>query len=175
MSPNTFQESVGTWLACQVLAVGSRVSPLLSLSSDVTLEDVNAETVSPVDDLKCRLSHGSSLFFQSKTGISVSEKKGSRFQAVWSQFTRQFLVGIDDGDRLVLAVDSASSGTIREDLRELLNRLRGLKGNARDEAIAAMPDPRATQDACCPLSLQSLFSLLQILERRPLKSLFFSS
>lgn len=138
-SGTTFQENVGAWLACQVLAGQARVAPLLDLGSALTIDDVNAETLAPIDDLKCRLSDGGSLYFQCKTTISVSEQEGSQFTSLWSQFTRQFLAGIGDNDRMVLAVESAAPATIREDLRDILNRLRWLSGGGRDEAIAAMP------------------------------------
>jgi hypothetical protein len=148
-SGTTFQEDVATWLACMTLAE-SKAPSILGLAPGVWLEDVLAETTSPVDDLRCRTSAGGSVFFQCKTSFSYSEKDIA-FASIIDQFIRQWSEGCVDSmgrpramdperDRLVIAVGHSAPATVVNRLRELLNRLRSADANNLSgilEAISA--------------------------------------
>jgi hypothetical protein len=147
-SGTTFQENVAAHFAVLILAEQAAAAPL-SLSAQTTLDDVLAESVQPVDDLKVGTSDEGQIFVQAKTTLSLSVTDDT-LTSVAKQFVRQFRVGFQDPrttkrnltperDRLVLAVSAEAPGTIRNDLANALDRIRSVAATSqRDTVIAAM-------------------------------------
>ena len=136
-----FQEDVGVWLACQVLA-GKERTPLLDLPPSTYLLDICAETYQPIDDLLVNTTDNSRLLFQCKTTLSISESTESSFHEVFDQFVRQYQLK-RGRDKFVLAVSDRSSNRLRVELRGLLKCLRNTKGKVRQEVIAGIPTQQA--------------------------------
>lgn len=130
----TFQSETAAWFATLMLAEQD-ASPPFRLPSAVMLKDILAETVQPVDDLKIGTSAGGQIFVQVKTSLSVSDRTDSEFAKVIAQFVRQFRRGYEGSasprrsldpskDRLVLVVGARTPSTVREELSDVLERLR---------------------------------------------------
>lgn len=126
-------------MATAILAETS-APPLWGWPNSSTLDALEAETGEQVDDLRVRNSFGSSAYLQAKLALSLSSSESSDFASVISAFVRQYLGDGEEAfgrdDRLVLVVGPASSGLIREDLRRLLERSRGLLADRTLDSIA---------------------------------------
>lgn len=133
----TFQEETAAWFSALIL-VERDATPPCRLPADVTLEDILAETTQTVDDLKIGTSAGGQIFVQVKTSISCSPKEDSEFAKVITQFVLQVRRGyVRPGtaprpldpliDRLVLVVSPRAPSSIREDFRDVLDRVRSAK------------------------------------------------
>jgi hypothetical protein len=140
-------------MATAILAETS-APPLWGWPSTSTLESVEAETGEQVDDLRVTNSFRFSAYLQAKLTLSLSSLASSDFASVISAFVRQYL-GDGEGeeatfggdDRLVLAVGASSSGLIREDLRRLLERSRGLLEDRTLDSIAGSKRERKVIEA----------------------------
>ncbi|MBF0141417.1 MAG: hypothetical protein HQL74_14195 [Magnetococcales bacterium] len=131
-----FQHRVAAWFAVRLLA-GRDISESLDLGS-AQIDRVGEEIPAAVDDVIVFLSSGGFVFVQCKKGLNLSDKPGKEFDKAVGQFVRQFLAHLSDDnhgrpwhrpldpqkDRLVLAVNPGASGSIREDLKQFLDRVK---------------------------------------------------
>ena len=130
-----FHESVGTLCAAWLLS-GRAIDGRLALGAAM-VSSVAAEADSPVDDLLVATSAGGYVAVQAKTGLSLSDRRDSRFHETIKQFVDHWLAGargegdlgwdrpLDPGlDRLVVAVDPTTASTVRHDLPAALRYLR---------------------------------------------------
>src|SRR5258708_2163574 len=112
---------------------------------------VRMETEAPVDDILVETNAGGFIFIQAKTRVDFSAGSDSPFTKTVEQFIRQWLVCASGSgerhwnrpldrtrDRLVLAVGSASSNGITNDLKRALEAKR---------AQASAPLPQSQQVA----------------------------
>ncbi len=127
----TFQHRLAAWWATRILGEASLG---LTEIEQATPSFLQCESSQPVDDIMLRMSNGGFVFVQAKGGaLRLSRVGGSEFGKAIDQFVRQFRTGRPDGtsldarqDRLVLAVAPDCSGSISQNLRSSLRRLRGL-------------------------------------------------
>ncbi len=148
-----FQARVGAWLATAILAEAAAPAPW-GWPTDSTLQSLDMETGEPVDDLLVTNSLGSSAYLQAKLTLSLSAAEGSDFASVISAFVLQHIGGTESrgrplrkGDRLVLAVGPACSGLIREDLRRVIDRVRGLHEGGTLDSVTRSRRERQAFDA----------------------------
>ena len=134
-----YQNRVAAWFAVGIL-VEQEATPPWELSADTTFKFLRCETEQPVDDLLIGTSQGGNVFIQIKHRVSLSRDIQSGFGKTIDQFVRQFLIYRnhppgqrpwerelrDEYDRLVLITSPSSSSTIREDLPNLLAKIRRL-------------------------------------------------
>lgn len=125
-----YQNRVAAWIAVRILAEQAATCPC-DLPAQVSLEYVGCETSEPVDDILVKTSGDGTVYIQAKQNLDLGRSVNSRFGETVSQFVGQFLARRESGeplsaekDRLVLAVDSRSSGRVRTTLTALLGRLR---------------------------------------------------
>ena len=131
----SFQDSVGTLFAAWLLS-GRAIDRRLALGN-ATVASLAAEADSPVDDLLVATSDGGYVAVQAKTGLSLSDRRDSRFHETIEQFVDHWLASargegdlgwdrpLDPAvDRLVVAVDPTTASTVRHDLRVALRHLR---------------------------------------------------
>ena len=124
-----FQSRVGACIAAIMLA--ERPLSVLARTLPGSPERILFETPYPVDDILVETSAGE-IYVQAKNNISLSDKSDSELASVAQQFVRQYRkkAGSTSAkrpfdptiDRLVLAIGTESPATIRNDLREALER-----------------------------------------------------
>jgi hypothetical protein len=124
-----FQSRVGAYVAALMLAE----RPLSSLAHALpgAPRRILFETPAPVDDVLIE-TNGGEIYVQAKNSISLSDKPDSELASVVQQFVRQYRDKVESQsikrsfhsakDRLVLAVGATTPATIRDDLREALER-----------------------------------------------------
>lgn len=124
-----FQARVGAYVAALMLAE----RPLSSLAQALPGAPTRIlfETPAPVDDVLVETNVGE-IYVQAKNSISLSDKPDSELASVAQQFVRQYCEKsgsqstkrsfLSAQDRLVLAVGEETPATIRDHLREALER-----------------------------------------------------
>ncbi|ADC57542.1 conserved hypothetical protein [Klebsiella variicola At-22] len=127
-----FQQQLGAHFAAQILS-DSRLDTRLRLgnASPVWLR---FETEAPVDDILVATSVGGFIAIQAKTTVSLSDDERTPFYRIIEQFVRHWLTCRDgnsslewnrpldsDKDRLVLAVSTKASASIRDVLPAALS------------------------------------------------------
>ena len=101
------------------------------------------ESDAPVDDILAHTSEGGHVAVQAKVGLSLSDRRGSRFHDTIKQFVDHWFAcvrgegelrwnrALDPAlDRLVVAVDPTTALTVRRDLTAALRHLRELRSTA---------------------------------------------
>lgn len=135
-----YQNRCAGWFAVFVLAERDVAHPL-GLPTRVTLESVWCEATQPVDDVNVGTSQGGFVFGQAKHTLGLSTDEDSDLASALDQFVRQCLDARDrvagalpegrdlepDRDRLVILTGPGSSGPIKNDLPNLLRRVRIIK------------------------------------------------
>ncbi|RWC42228.1 MAG: hypothetical protein EOS55_24740 [Mesorhizobium sp.] len=126
-----FQSVVGACAASAMLA--NRPASRIAIGLPGFPRKVRFETPSAVDDLTIETDSGR-LYVQAKRTIALSPAEDSELASVAVQFVRQFQQGAEGisfrralntaEDRLVLAVSDQAAGTIKDNLREALDRRR---------------------------------------------------
>lgn len=122
-----FEQQLGAFFAAQILS-GSKLDEQLGLG-DASPIWLRFETEAPVDDILVATSTNGFIAIQAKTTISLSDNKNSPFYKTIEQFVRHWLTSKNGNsslewnrplnpakDRLVLALSTRASATIREDL-----------------------------------------------------------
>lgn len=128
-----FQVNVAAALAVGMLAERA-YEPPWRWPREATIESVRPETSEPTDDIFVATSVGARAYVQAKSSLDLGTAPTSEFGKAVKQLADQYLACRDeeDGrtpldperDRLVLAVGAGASGTIREQLRKVLDRVR---------------------------------------------------
>ncbi|MGJ1384937.1 hypothetical protein ACR782_01955 [Sphingobacterium spiritivorum] len=126
-----FQSEVGAYMAALLLTE----RPLSRLGGNLPGKPLKIfmETPSAVDDVNVITDKGL-IYIQAKTSLSLSDNPSSELGSVFDQFVRQFRAGVPDGikmremdvirDRLVLVINENAPATVRNNLREALDRNR---------------------------------------------------
>lgn len=126
-----FQSEVGAYVAALLLTE----RPLSRLGGNLPGKPLKIfmEAPSAVDDVNVITDKGL-IYIQAKTNLSLSDNPSSELGSVFDQFVRQFRAGVPDGtkmremdvirDRLVLIISENAPATVRNDLREALDRNR---------------------------------------------------
>lgn len=192
-SGTTFQEELTAWFACLVLA-DTKAPSVAGLPSTTVLDSLNAETIQPVDDLKVITSADGQLFVQAKAGKLSCSESDERFVSAIGQFVKQFDSGYTPAtssnreldefrDRLILAVNEQAYGTVKNDLRDLLDTFRSCSNpaafaTARSGLSAKLEQQlntlekviadQCTQLGIAPLSDEQLQRLLRFVHIVPL-------
>lgn len=134
-----YQSRVAAWIAVQILGE-VRVSLPWSLPAAITLDFVQCEADEPVDDLITgTLSQDYLVFIQAKHTLALQTTDDSDLGKSIDQFVRQYLKNLNllaqrrgaraltpTHDRLVITTSSRSPATIRQHLREVLDKVRVL-------------------------------------------------
>ena len=117
-------------------------------------------SINPVDDLVLVAGDGSAALVQVKRTVNLSVNSSSAIASALDQFVRQFLewrtaketeVPADPAQgRLVLAVGTATPGTVRVTLREALDRLRALPGDELPRARTQSGTRTSHRSRRCP-------------------------
>ncbi|MFE9792294.1 hypothetical protein ACFYRL_11180 [Streptomyces goshikiensis] len=117
-----FQDRVAAWFAVAILA-SEAAAPVQGLWTGA-IEQVACETGEPVDDCRVHTTDGITLVLQAKRSIALGTTESSELAKTVGQFVAQHLLPEHDDDRLVLVTTSEASGAIRNDLEQVLQRLR---------------------------------------------------
>ncbi|MER7805420.1 ATP-binding protein [Streptomyces parvulus] len=117
-----FQDRVAAWFAVAILA-SEAAAPVQGLWTGA-VEQVACETGEPVDDCRVHTTDGITLALQAKRSITLGTTKTSELAKTVRQFVAQYLLPQHDDDRLVLVTTSEASGAVRNDLEQVLRRLR---------------------------------------------------
>jgi hypothetical protein len=106
----------------------------VALAARRAIESVRVETSEPTDDIFAATSHNGRAYIQAKNSLALGTTATSEFGKTVVQLTDQYLACRDrtdgrtpldpDNDRLVIAVGTGASGSVREPLRNVLNRIR---------------------------------------------------
>ncbi|OPX42367.1 hypothetical protein CLHUN_37860 [Ruminiclostridium hungatei] len=131
-----FQNRIAAWASALILAE-QNATLAFDLPANVILKFVRCETEQPIDDIMLGTSDSGFIFIQAKHSVNLSTRNDSDLASTIKQFIRQFIANKtgrmerpwerplnQENDRLVLAVGSRSSLSIREHLKTVLNRLR---------------------------------------------------
>ena len=128
-----FQVKVAAGLVVGMLAEAD-YEPPWQWPREATIESVRIETSEPTDDIFVSTSLNGRAYIQAKNSLALGTSATSEFGKALAQLTEQYLACRDgddertpldpDPDRLVLAVGSGASGTIRQALRGVLDRIR---------------------------------------------------
>jgi hypothetical protein len=152
-----FQNRVAAWVATRILCDTDR-NPIFGLSAVPNF--LRCETEQPVDDLLVGSRSDSFGYAQIKHSIDLSDSPNSVLAEVVDQFTRQILrkpgprgpqrpwdtKPDPERDSLVLIVGPAASGSIREHLRTLLEKIRLLlPQQSLSEAASNVQQSRALE------------------------------
>jgi hypothetical protein len=113
---------VAAWLA--VTAVAASASPSVQGLWTGTVERIACETGEPVDDCRVHTSDGQTLALQAKRSITLSQSEESELGKTVAQFVEQHLMPGHEQDRLVLVTSRDASKPVRNDLAQVLDRLR---------------------------------------------------
>ncbi|MVO90585.1 hypothetical protein GPA10_39005 [Streptomyces sp. p1417] len=119
-----YQHRMAAWLA--VTAVAASASPGVQGLWTGAVEQIACETGEPVDDCRVRTSDGQTLALQAKRSITLSQTKESEFGKTIAQFVEQHLMPGHEQDRLVLVTSRDASKPVRNDLAQVLDRLRNV-------------------------------------------------
>ncbi|MER6112979.1 hypothetical protein [Streptomyces hirsutus] len=117
-----YQHRVATWLA--VTAVAASAYPGAQGLWSGAVERIACETGEPVDDCRVHTSDGRTLAIQAKRSITLSQSQESDFGKTVAQFVQQHLMPGHEQDRLVLVTSRDASKPVRNDLAQVLDRLR---------------------------------------------------
>ncbi|MFF3920387.1 hypothetical protein ACFYZB_44680 [Streptomyces sp. NPDC001852] len=117
-----YQHRVAAWLA--VAAVAGSASPGVQGLWTGTVERIACETGEPVDDCRVHTSDGRTLALQAKRSITLSQSEESELSKTVAQFVQQHLMPGHEQDRLVLVTSRDASKPVRNDLEQVLDRLR---------------------------------------------------
>lgn len=118
-----YQDRVAAWFAVAALA-GQAAAAVPGLWSG-QVRRIACETGDPVDDCRVDTTDGTALAIQAKRTISLSAKDKSEFAKTVKQFVQQHLLPDHEDDRLVLVTTSEASGSVRNDLRRVLELIQG--------------------------------------------------
>ncbi|WUH91929.1 ATP-binding protein [Streptomyces sp. NBC_00433] len=118
-----YQHRVAAWLA--VTALAGTAAPAVRGLWTGSVQQIACETGEPVDDCRVDTSDGITLVLQAKRTIGMSVLVTSEMAKTAAQFVQQHLLPGHAHERLVLVTSSEASGTVRVDLAQALNRLRG--------------------------------------------------
>ncbi|MER6958898.1 ATP-binding protein [Streptomyces sp. NPDC000618] len=118
-----YQHRVAAWLA--VTALAGTAAPAVRGLWTGSVQQVACETGEPVDDCRVDTSDGITLVLQAKRTIGMSIRATSEMAKTAAQFVQQHLLPGHAHERLVLVTSSEASGTVRVDLAQALDRLRG--------------------------------------------------
>lgn len=130
-----FQANVAADLVVGMLAERDYMPPW-RWPREATIESVRVETGEPTDDIFVATSLDGRAYIQAKNSLDLGTTATSEFGKTITQLTDQYLAcrERDDGrtpldldldkDRLIIAVGTGASGTIRESLRSVLERVR---------------------------------------------------
>lgn len=128
-----FQVNVAADLVVSMLAERD-YEPRWRWPRDTTIESVRIETSEPTDDISASTSLGGRAYIQAKNSLNLGTVATSEFGKAVRQLANQYVVCRDgddgrtpldpDNDRLILAVGKGASGTIRESLSGVLDRVR---------------------------------------------------
>jgi hypothetical protein len=128
-----FQTNVAADLVVGMLAERA-YEPPWRWPRDATIESVRVETSEPTDDIFAATSHNGRAYIQAKNSLALGATATSEFGKTVAQLTDQYLACRDrtdgrtpldpDNDRLVISVGTGASGSVRESLRNVLNRVR---------------------------------------------------
>jgi hypothetical protein len=135
----SYQDRVAALMCVQILAE-QEASPLWGWPADSTLEFIRCETEQPVDDLLVGTSHGGLAFINVKHSVTASQSEDSDFASAISQFARQFVAITNQVkgarpwertldaqlDRFVLVTSPESSAPVKNELPDVLDRVRTL-------------------------------------------------
>jgi hypothetical protein len=153
----SFQNRVAAWVAVRILC-DVACTPIFGLAAIPTL--FRCETEQPVDDLLVGSRIDSFAYAQIKHSIDLSDSPSSPLADVIDQFQRQILANRGNSaqqrpwdrkpdparDALVLIVGPGSSGQIREQLRNVLAKLRQLlPQQSLSEAASNAQESKALQ------------------------------
>ncbi|MGW1506108.1 hypothetical protein ACWCQW_47990 [Streptomyces mirabilis] len=117
-----YQHRVAAWLA--VTAVAASASPGVQGLWTGTVERIACETGEPVDDCRVHTSDGQTLTLQAKRSITLSKSEESELGKTVAQFVEQHLMPGHEQDRLILVTSRDASKPVRNDLAQVLDRLR---------------------------------------------------
>lgn len=118
-----YQHRVAAWLAVTALA-GTAAPAVRGLWTGSVLQ-IACETGEPVDDCRVDTSDGITLVLQAKRTIGMSKLATSEMAKTAAQFVQQHLLPGHAHERLVLVTSSEAPRTVRVDLAQALDRLRG--------------------------------------------------
>lgn len=121
-----YQARVAAWFCVQILAEQSAATAW-NLSSGETFELVETHTEKPVDDILIQTSLQQNLYISVKIQVDNQRGENSDFAGFISQAVCQFAGSQAKGEtnnRILLITTSKSSQKIREDLRNILVRVR---------------------------------------------------
>lgn len=118
-----YQHRVAAWLA--VTALAGTAAPAARGLWTGSVQRIACETGEPVDDCRVDTSDGITLVLQAKRTIGMSILVTSEMAKTAAQFVQQHLLPDHAHERLVLVTSSEASGTVRIDLAQALDRLRG--------------------------------------------------
>jgi hypothetical protein len=144
-----YQNRVAAWTAVRILAEHD-AAPSWGLPAPAVLAFLRCETEQPVDDLLVGISGGGHAFVQVKHGLTLTTGDDSPFASAIDQFVRQYIVSrsVSSGprpgerpldrhrDRLLLLVDSSSSGSVRTHLAAVLSNVRQIAPGQSIESVA---------------------------------------
>ncbi|MBE1600257.1 ATP-binding protein [Streptomyces stelliscabiei] len=114
---------MAAWFAVAALA-GQAAAAVPGLWSG-QVRRIACETGDPVDDCRVETADGTALAIQAKRTIRLSAKDKSEFAKTVKQFVQQHLLPDHEDDRLVLVTTSEASGSVRNDLRRVLELIQG--------------------------------------------------
>jgi len=128
-----FQTNLAADLVVGMLAEREYVPPW-RWPRDATIESVRVETSEPTDDIFVETSHDGRAYIQAKNSLALGTSATSELGKTMTQLADQYLACRDgddgrtpldpDKDRLVIAVGTGASSTVRESLRSVLDRVR---------------------------------------------------
>jgi hypothetical protein len=127
-----YQSRVAAWLAVHVLAERDATVPW---DVHASAEWLGCETGQPVDDILVEIADGARIYIQAKRTLTLSPGAESDLGSAIHQCVQQYLetqpreapVPPDPAaarDRLIIATGARSSGTIRNDLKQVITRTR---------------------------------------------------
>lgn len=117
-----YQHRVAAWLAVRILAA-SAASPVLPLWT-TALERIDCETGEPVDDCRLTQRAGPAFVAQCKRTIDLSTAADGELAKTFAQFVDHYRLEAHRDDNMALVTSSEASGSIRNTLRSVLNRIR---------------------------------------------------
>jgi len=186
-----YQNRVAAWVATHILAEKD-ANPPWDFATETTLEWLRCETDQPVDDLMVGTSAKWLVFAQIKRTMQLTESESSDLASALDQFVRQLLAcrtkttgtqpwdrALDPSrDRLLLITSPSSSAPVRDDLREVLRKLKRLpQHQSFDQATVNDKERRALSVVLAHITrswqkalgsapsvddLRKLFSLIQV-------------
>lgn len=118
-----FQHRFGAWLLiCTWLRID--VSNFIGVSDPILIKELGFETNDDVDDIRVVTESGSTIYFQVKTSLSLSDLPDSVFGGVVAQFIRQSVQDQAGSTELVILTSSSASKRITSDLSTVIKAIR---------------------------------------------------